>query len=77
VLLIRALNVAGEVECDYEIVVAINREVIWMGKVTGHVREHGWPELLHHIADEAAARGQCWLTNAIKEGGDEVVNMEG
>ena len=38
---------------DYEVKVRVNEKIIWQGKVSNHVREDGWEQLVRRIAWEA------------------------
>src|SRR5690242_17162870 len=43
---------------DYDVSVWINERVIWRGKVTGHVRDEGWAELMRKIAEAGTPKGE-------------------
>ena len=38
---------------NYNVVVKINEAVIWQGRVEGHYRKWGWPDLLDRVILEA------------------------
>lgn len=42
-----------EESANYNVRVSVNGKPIWQGRVTGHDRKEGWPELLRQIATAA------------------------
>jgi len=55
-LILTAQNVSrdsGNTVADYEVKVRVNEKIIWEGKVSNHVREDGWAQLIRRIAWEA------------------------
>lgn len=55
-LILTAQNVTRNPDntvADYDVKVRVNEKVIWQGKVTGHVRDDGWAQLVRRIAWEA------------------------
>ena len=41
-----------EITGSYNVVVRINRRLIWSGRVENHLRTSGWPGLLHRLATQ-------------------------
>lgn len=55
-LILTAQNISRDDQntvADYDVKVRVNEKVIWSGKVSGHLREDGWTQLVRRIAWEA------------------------
>jgi len=52
--------------CSYDIVVRINRRVIWHGQVTDHNQDDGWPTLLRMVADASSKQANAALAGKEK-----------
>ena len=43
---------------NYNAEVFINYDLLWKGRVEGHVRDEGWPALLAALAAQVTPRGE-------------------